>query len=359
MASAFLGNLIAAVPSDDGFEIYCIDPQPTSTTPDIVVFEKTANGIKDACAFPAANGYRNSSIAVTRWGIATSTQQTSVYYQATSRNLYDYRIDKAGNKYLYNVDYVPTTGATAPALGTSLAAVITGKDGDTVFLFYQSDDKKIYYVWQKALGTWSYPQLVTSVPTEELTSLSAFVWTESDTNANVAIDCVAVAYNQSPGRFMVHTRRDLRRPTSPAKPKNLWPQFEPVVDYTGPATRGPFSANYAYGAADRNGNCECTLPGEYKFFTQLLEDPSRLWAGTLVNNEAGVTSLGYDVVVSNTPLLSTPARGTSIATLYVPPSGATNSSSSLGRMTVIYVSSEGLLAYADIALSEANAGPGK
>ena len=181
------------------------------------------------------------------------------------------------------------------------------------------------YVSQRAFGQWSLPSLVTSQPTESATTLSAFSWTgqcissvvslmsnadrprptESDPNALSVVDCVCVAFNQSPGRFMVHMRRELRRPAS-SIPSSLRPNFEPVVHYIGPSIRGPFSGAYVGAPMDDTGG-DCSSLGQYKFYTQLLEDPSRIWEGCASSQTDGV--FHYSVVVSGTEKLRTPARG--------------------------------------------------
>ena len=179
------------------------------------------------------------------------------------------------------------------------------------------------YVLQQAFGQWSLPSLVTSQPTESTTTLSAFSWTgqcissvasltsnadrrtESDPNALTVVDCVCVAFNQSPGRFMVHMRRELRRPVSSVT-SSLRPNFEPVFDYIGPRTRGPFSGAYVDAPMVDTGG-DCSSLGQYKFYTQLLEDPSRIWEGCASSQTDGV--FNYSLVVSGTTRLRTPARG--------------------------------------------------
>lgn len=72
-----------------------------------------------------------------------TTQQVSVFYQATAGNLLELRINTTGARGLYNVDNVPatTTGnPTAPALETSLATVVSGENLQNAFLFYQATD---------------------------------------------------------------------------------------------------------------------------------------------------------------------------------------------------------------------------
>ncbi|KAF7791998.1 hypothetical protein EIP86_003025 [Pleurotus ostreatoroseus] len=189
MASTLVGNFISAVPS--GFDVYCMDPQPTDSTPNIVVFSQPSGSgvLERKLSFRADSGFRESRIAANRREFGKASQQASVFYQSYDGNLFEVRIDRNGGRGLVNVDNVPTNtsrNATAPAMGTSLATILTGEDSKTVFLFYQADDNEdkrevvnysADYVWQRAFGQWSLPALVTSQPTNEATTLSAFSWT--------------------------------------------------------------------------------------------------------------------------------------------------------------------------------------
>lgn len=104
-------------------------------------------------------------------------------------------------------------------------------------------------------------------------------------------------------------RRELRRPSGDP-PSNLRPNFELVVDYSGPPTRGPFSAAYVGAPIEKiDDHWQCSSPGQYKFYTQLLQEPSRIWEGTAADVDSVYGLLDYSVVVSSTPKLRTPARG--------------------------------------------------
>lgn len=60
-----LGNFISAVPRRPGFDLYCMDPQPTDATPNIVVYKKAAGSddIERKLTFAASSGLRTSKIA--------------------------------------------------------------------------------------------------------------------------------------------------------------------------------------------------------------------------------------------------------------------------------------------------------
>ena len=83
--------------------------------------------------------------------------------------------------------------------------------------------------------------------------------------------------------------------------------FEPVIDYTNAPTRGPFSALYIGSPSIKDG-CSSPNQGDYLFFTQLLQDPSRIWERTVPASNPGIAS-DYNVVVSTTAVLQVPARG--------------------------------------------------
>lgn len=90
---------------------------------------------------------RSPYVATLQREFGSTTQQASVFYQLTSGNIYEYRIDTVGNRYQYNVDSVLTSGAATPALGTSLATVLSGENRQTVFLFYQAADNVSCCLW--------------------------------------------------------------------------------------------------------------------------------------------------------------------------------------------------------------------
>lgn len=60
-----VGNFISAVSRRPGFDLYCMDPQPTTPTPNIVMCKKPAatNKIEVRLILPAAGGLRTSRIA--------------------------------------------------------------------------------------------------------------------------------------------------------------------------------------------------------------------------------------------------------------------------------------------------------
>lgn len=66
-----------------------------------------------------------------------------MFYQGYNGNLLEYRINRTGGRGLVNVNNVPentSRNVIAPAMGTSLATVMSGEDGQTVYLFYQAED---------------------------------------------------------------------------------------------------------------------------------------------------------------------------------------------------------------------------
>lgn len=66
-----------------------------------------------------------------------------MFYQGYNGNLLEYRINRTGGRSLVNVNNVPentSRNVIAPAMGTSLATVMSGEDGQTVYLFYQAED---------------------------------------------------------------------------------------------------------------------------------------------------------------------------------------------------------------------------
>lgn len=199
---------------------------------------------------------------------------------------------------------------------------------------------------------------------------------ESDPNATTVIDVVCVALNPAPGRFAVHARRQVRGTGAAA----LQPYFEPVLDWGGPATRGPHAAVHV--GVDAAGCC-APNKGDYVFFTQLREEgPSRIWERAVPAADPGGL-LPYTVVVETAVTLQIPARGSacfrcsgcfrvgahcvpiaSLAAIYDPPEAGDKSdkggkstsccivSSRLmyADLVVIYVSPEGVLDFKDVPL---------
>ena len=118
------------------------------------------------------------------------------------------------------------------------------------------------------------------------------MFAESDSEALAVIDCVCVAFNQSAGRPVVYMRRELRR-SAGSIANALRPNFELVASYGGSITRGPFSV-------------QRWSHGSNRFFTQLPEDPARIWEGKISSRNG---YLDYSAVVSGTKRQRTPARG--------------------------------------------------
>ncbi|PBK97484.1 hypothetical protein ARMGADRAFT_1162367 [Armillaria gallica] len=327
-----VGNFFAAVYGAPSFDyVYCLITQPAETTPNIVILRRTdlLDTTSQISLFSSAHGHRDSKIAANRRDFSETSQQSSIFYQGYNGNLFEWRIDKYGGRTHIGVNTVPETirnsAPSAPVMGSSLASVTTGQDYQTAFLFYQARDDRIYYVHQKAFGQWSNPSLVTYDPAMARTTLSAFSWTETDPYTGTdTVDCVCIMYNQAPGDYVVHMRRELRNGLNV-----LIPKFEPVSGFNGPVMRGPF-ATIHMGAQNSADN-------QYRLFSQPQEDPSRLFQGQV---SQGGNFLDTSLV-PNTTGVRTPARGTSIAIVYDP----SNSDNTKRSIRVFYSTPEGRLLY--------------
>ena len=128
-----------------------------------------------------------------------------------------------------------------------------------------------------------------------MTCLMSYGHAESDDMGTV--DCVCVAFNDSPGHFTVHTRRERREGTS-----ILQPYFEPVASCVGPQTRGPLSML-------RIGTrIQSALVEQFKFYAQWQKDPPRLFEGQI--SDRGI--LDVEEIAPNLALaigVGTPSRG--------------------------------------------------
>lgn len=332
MPAPIVGNFFAAVYGAPSFDyVYCLIAQPAETTPSIVTLRRTdsSDTTSQISSFSSGYGHRDSKIAANRRDFSETSQQSSIFYQGYNGNLFEWRIDKNGGRAHIGVNTVPETTSNsviAPVMGSSLASVTTGQDYQTAFLFYQAPDNRIYYVYQKAFGQWSIPSLVTYDPAMARTTFSAFSWTETDPYTGTdTVDCVCIMYNQAPGRYVVHMRRELRNGLNV-----LIPKFEPVSGFNGPVMRGPFATVHmgAQNSVDSN---------QYRLFSQPQEDPSRLFQGQV---SQGGNFLDMSLV-PNTTGVRTPARGTSIAIVYNP----SNSDNTKRSIRVFYSTPEGRLLY--------------
>ncbi|KAK0201971.1 hypothetical protein DFS33DRAFT_1351177 [Desarmillaria ectypa] len=331
MPAPIVGNFFAAVYGSPSFDyVYCLIAQPAETTPSIVTLKRTQSSdtTLQISSFSSGYGHRDSKITANRRDFSETSQQSSIFYQGYNGNLFEWRIDKGGGRSHIGINTVPETtsgSAIAPVMGSSLASVTTGQDYQTAFLFYQAPDNRIYYVYQKAFGEWSIPSLVTYDPAMARTTLSAFSWTEIDAYSGTdTVDCVCVMYNQAPGHFVVHMRRESRKALNV-----LIPKFEPVSEFNGPVMRGPFATVHT--------GIQNSADNQYRLFSQPQEDPSRLFQGQV---SQGSNFLDMSLV-PNTISGRTPARGTSIAVVYDP----SNSDKTKRSIRVFYSTPEGRLLY--------------
>ena len=142
-------------------------------------------------------------------------------------------------------------------------------------------------------------------------------------------------------------------------------------------TRRPLAVEYLGHIAGVPDRC-VPYSGDYVFFTQLLNDPSRIWARPVPATSPSEL-VPYRVVVQTTETLQIPARGSecsayvhrgmevhvgfvaSLATIYNPGRGSEIPSKSHSHnmilswltyagLVVIYMSPEGVLDYKDVPL---------
>lgn len=132
---------------------------------------------------------------------------------------------------------------------------------------------------------------------------------EADSNSDIKVDNLCVAFTQSSDRILIYRMRRLRGPVG-KRTNSLEPRFECVVDCKTSKIYGPLSIYYA------DVHCECnddgfyplSSSGRYRVVVQLEDDPPRLWEAPLPIG-AGDRVRYQEIVTSAATGLQIPARG--------------------------------------------------